>query len=1553
MGAIVALLQQALAEHCFKELRELFYQNNYYILNGDYLALELKPMSGEGVTNISINISNYIGSYQPLDFVDPYKKAVARRFELTNCTHITNTSDPYKLAALCADNRLFVLDIDPIEGMITSSTSLEVASPISHVCKTMATSAYIPGAIYVYCRPIESFGFRTSILLTTDLALTKVSSVILIDELTWDMKVGFSFVPYDDLVYIILHRPGGYFESKESEENASIWVVQYRKSTESYTDRRVYNLENGKISGMRWIDTSLAKILAVFTYSDNVILATCNDKSCIFQYCDFIDDNILVTLNCQEVIAWEYRVPFFDRNTYLFYAEVPSHPLGEMTSTPTMFCLMDGYKLYMSKSTGFADFDIDQPLLSLLKRFTEVNTIQFGLDNELILIGRNSPLPENRSLYVRRDEMLMILSPGADPKYHFPEDGPDISDTDPNDSQLLHLYYLNSPISQDYLFELVPGNLKLMEIGEMVFAWNTTYKPRKNKNDTSKVTLTCTLTNETQENFSIDMVVMAEVNSYASLDLFELQKYVQTPRIALTTRFDTVYGNAPKFTLTNSSDKFKLRTYLIDKLQVKWTNHYKSMTNVRGIGDNLVAMWNDSDFILLRCQYTEATIDLNCSNDGLIKMSLKNTIIMDLLLVNNLVVFAFKTINPPQVAETLKITIIHINGTVYEKLGQVYTLSPKYVKMQRNSVYVLLHAVGTQDVTNSPLRMTESLFYMQFNPMTDFMLPTSLVKNMDFPDFLCPRAIVPDYKSRFILYITCRCENSSQTTVVSFNFNVNNIAGSQTGVTVFLPSTKDKIICASSQNLFVVNAGALDLFIVPLAFEAARLSKVRLPLVDYGVTAILDIFCETRRRTMQVLGKTYDGEKILITYRTEGFSDATKRVHSVVTVHPDATEILKVTNMGEDLLFTIILDIESKPLEAFVVETNGPFLYLDATDQTAEEKVELMVRCDLMKAGNQTKSIDSQQNISFIQNKEFLQISADPSLDKIKVMNDITISLDQILKVSGYYESIHSSENVSYVVQDRFPLQSVHNLLGDISLNDSCSIDNFIFAYNDSGHEVLVQLKNANDNTTLNEFKVKSVIQIACLQHPTHNQHLFVALTLNNSGLNWINVVSWQRSADCPKTSEIRVWEASSRYNQCTPKWKQNGLNLFTDGYTKASINMTASGDIMLAASSFKYGFMYMARMLYLDKGQLMSSSECVVNTKEIITSLKVLAILDTMAVTYTELNNMTLKFDYYRKGENHLLEFYESHAVQPVDQFKALMVNNVYDCQTVTNNSMVYLLCVMLDYDTIAFVFTVKLVFREQPPIVRLTLPMKIVHYLEPLPYAYPKKVEIYGEYISVYSRTGPYATGQDKMVGIIYRIPSECYFSNGTKSVSPYKVFSSKTIGTNQGLDDLDANFYRTRDGSLMYYLKSGNYQRMLFKVGGLSLKINDMNGIMNDSELVFYYPDRCFGTCSFNKNTKNVTLVLSSVIEICHCDDQGDFFKRKKVMLLVLAVCGLALMIAFLTFLVFCPEKKSVFKMDDIFLEVSPDSPGLHATSLLEVNSKETFTTSGSLRLDLTPK
>lgn len=1199
---------------------------------------------------------------------------------------------------------------------------------------------------------------------------------------------------------------------------------------------------------------------------------------------------------------------------------------------------MDGQTLYSDTGRRFAEFNISQPLLKLETKLTAINSVQIGLQNELIIIGRTSVVPSN-STFIRRDELLVILKHEVDPKYHYTEDLPDLRTNNTNGSQLLYVYSLTSPIDQDYLIEMAPGQMKISELGETVFVWDTSYEPNTGVNDTSEVKIICTYFNQSQEVFAVNMVVMAEVDSYAKLILPDLMKYVQTPKIALATRFDSVFGNAPSFSLQGPPGKFSLRTEHIDKLRVEWAGKFKSMKNVRGIGGNLVALWNETDFEVLRCTYSSGNQSLNCSDEGLLKLSLENDEIMEILLVNDCLVFAFRAnqTDRPSFGH-LKISIIELSGRRVKE--QFYDFHPTAVKMQRNSVYVLLHAIGRH-----PLHRLDTLYYMQFNPLKDHNLPRNLLPNIEFPEFLCPVAISPDYKSRFVLYITCRCYDSTQTTVVSFNFTVDNIAGSTTASSVFLQSTSSILVCASNQNLFVVDIDTLELFIMPQVIVGSRFTRVKLPLVEYGVTKVLDCLCETRRRAMQVLGSTANGEKILITYRTEGFSDATKRVHSVVTVHQDSTEILKVTNMGEDRLFTITMDKESRPLEAYIVESNGPFLYLDGSNQTVAEDVQLTINCELVSRRNHSKkSITAEQKIRFFVTNESLRIFIDPTKEKIKIMNDITINLDQLVRVAGYYSSIASKLSPAYIIQDRIPLDSMLEPINGLSLTDSCGIEDMVFGYSSYKDWVAFYLLNTTTNQTLLQFMAKSAIMISCLQQPDQADNMFVALVLNYSGLNWINVISWQQPISCLHNDQISPQPTPKSASACEPQWIVSGLNLYTDGYVKASIASADNSHILLAASSFNYGFMYMVRILFLDKGQLLSSSECQASTKEIITGLKVLSINNSMVLIYTELNNMTMKFDYYKKNAKHLLIHYESHAVQLSDKLQPLMANNIYDCQAKFNAvRKLYFSCVLFDDDTIAYMFDVVptfIKFRRSKPVVRRDIFFNVTNWLEPLPYSTPAKVKVLGEYVVLFSKAGPYSNGKDMMLASIYRLPSENYLSKKDSNILPYKILSSETVNSQRGLDLLDGNFYTTRNGSSKFYMKSGNFQRMVFNMTALSLKIFDINGIKNDSTVVFTAPDRCFGTCSFSKNRKKVTLHLGSVIDLDTSKDSDEYVKKKKYLLLAMSTGGLTLLLAFLAHLFWCTDKKQRLKINEIFNETQVENSAYYGVSMLENNLRGTF-------------
>lgn len=1504
---LATCLHATLAQSCFNALANMFPDDPYYLLNGDIVSLELTNVYGAGSKKVWASMTELVGnSFELLDFVDSFNDSRPQPWSMKECSHISIDAVHFQIHMMCANNTLVLVEIDLVEYSLKVVETVNIYKVGSFNCTDLSTNSYTPWLLHILCYNLE---FPETPLLATYNLQNRILDLAFVGIYPANMPTNILYHLQEDGSYVIVSSVD---KKNDVEEIHLFSVLRFRFSTMRLENHYTYTTKNNRIIGIPWssLGTKI-KIRAIGSYKGKISLVTCVGNICVVQFCFF--DSESTRLICTEMTS-KHLVdePKLGINSRIISVYNQSEDGKAISDDMLLLSLVNGTDMYQASITDNSTVAWpDTPFVKLQSPLAVVYKVTTTLKYLLVITGRMEYKLKDAEDSILED-VLILVDNRLFVKYYFPR----IDSDEKQDVQTLGFFPLLKPLRQDMLIEIRSNVSIVSPILDLIFYWDTSYKYDPRKTDTTRLSLFCQLDNGEIEKFDVNLVVMPFTNSYANLTLPRLVKYVESPNIALSTRSDNVFGNAMTFKLYPPSDKFDLIQKLTNHVGMRWRKTLANITHMLGIGDNYVVLWNDTYLQLVQCVPAYLSTNIMCESEFMLGIELKDTRVLDVVLMNNLFTIALdikkNTTSVTNNDRFLALRVYNITGTLQHETSFDYI--PKSVDFLINSNYVIMNVIAQEHSSAST-----GLYYTQFNPLKDKHLPVSLLVHFMFPSSLCPQRIAVDYRSRFTVLINCRCENSSRTTVVNFNLNVDNIAGSQTDVPMFFDAPV-RLLCSTAKSLFVFQPGSVKLFIVTFNMNYARFSRIRMPIDEYNVTEVLDIFCETRKKVLQVLGMTNSGTKKLITFRTEGFDDATRRVHSVVDVSADGAKLLKINDISNDFLTVIVMNSQMLPVEAYRVEMNGPLLFVNSSNQIESEAVTLTIKAEL--AGLQPMALNAEQQIIFLSTDQYFQAKPKDPQNKFKVIDGLNLDLDAILNVYGIYSSVFVNNSHGFSVTDRIPVVNTFKGLNNIDLWHSCSINDLVMGYKlDEEASMIVMLINGTSGKILSNFSADQVIALECIQNQATGEAQFYSLVLNHTGFNWINVFY---SAPVP-TQIIRLPISDSIQSNIIAgdtfiEWRIAGLNMQIDGYNYAEFRAGSSGSVILAAFSLKYGYSSIIRVLSVKQDLLVSSNEVQRETKDVVTHYEIVAVKDDYVVVSSEQNDITLRMQTikYYNNNNTLLQ-YGVIFIEFKDFIQGLISSKAFGCKVknITLLHNVTIQCAMFDDDSTGLLFEIYLNSSDHTLKPFQGYPLfDLVGSMESIPYTVPVNVETYGDYIFVYSRTDQYRkTSRDLMITVIYRRPSSKYKINPTIEFIPYKVISSKTLNVGSSYSLLDGNYYIAEDGTDRFYLGGGTDIQLLFNLTGLTLKIHDINAINKDSSIGFQYPKQSNGICNKSDRTENFTLYLHEMIDLNDSSSGTPHKISKKRLLLLISASALVLLLSLLVYLVSCSENRSKTRFADL--------------------------------------
>ena len=261
----------------------------------------------------------------------------------------------------------------------------------------------------------------------------------------------------------------------------------------------------------------------------------------------------------------------------------------------------------------------------------------------------------------------------------------------------------------------------------------------------------------------------------------------------------------------------------------------------RGLGDNVIAVWNETTLELVRCYVNNLynqTQTVTCVNELISRLDVSKYEVLSMTIFSKFFVVALKY-NNSNSEPRLKLIVIEQSGTYYNHKYENF--EPQLIKFNQNNIFLIMHAIGNKINANGTT--TKGLFYIQFKP-ADPALPPDLDINEVFDDQFCPVSLVSVYRTKFQLYIGSYCPGDKHSVLAGYYFDVGNIKDSRFIRTQISRPLDRSIICANNEFIHLIEMNDGNVYSYSLAFGQPMVYKTSIH--SYNVTVIHDALCDSK-----------------------------------------------------------------------------------------------------------------------------------------------------------------------------------------------------------------------------------------------------------------------------------------------------------------------------------------------------------------------------------------------------------------------------------------------------------------------------------------------------------------------------------------------------------------------------------------------------------------------------------------------------------------------------------------------------------------------------------
>lgn len=446
-------------------------------------------------------------------------------------------------------------------------------------------------------------------------------------------------------------------------------------------------------------------------------------------------------------------------------------------------------------------------------------------------------------------------------------------------------------------------------------------------------TVKCTAANKSPSESTFTIETQLNINDNPQFLVPNVTAYAGSKWINVPSNFNDIRGNSPELTgIESSVDGLDLDYLHISPKTVTYTgDKLTGISHLRHIGENIFAAWSDEKVIFFRCARGQEedtfacddileSIDVNLTGRRFLKAQVLNSI---LIVLTTTADDKISETNPPA---TTMIGHSAVDGQeAFSPVELKFYAKLAEIRMWDNKVTII--AVGGATNT-SPL----GLYGARFD-----MFGKSLLKELHLiqrlNEHICPTELSWAPRQRSLLYLGSVCgEDGRDSHVYEIGIDYQNPVRSEIQQTYQVQGSKDFRICAQSRLMNIIDFNN-EPKIYSFDTQTSYLSKVNLPLSEYGITRLIRHTCDQDNNVLQVIGCTdKPNDCKLITYRADLLNAPWSRVHSVVDIvgqdSEGYTHLASSYNDVNDDTFTILIGDDISKMALYELEIDGPHIRL-------------------------------------------------------------------------------------------------------------------------------------------------------------------------------------------------------------------------------------------------------------------------------------------------------------------------------------------------------------------------------------------------------------------------------------------------------------------------------------------------------------------------------------------------------------------------------------------------------------------------------------------------
>lgn len=566
----------------------------------------------------------------------------------------------------------------------------------------------------------------------------------------------------------------------------------------------------------------------------------------------------------------------------------------------------------------------------------------------------------------------------------------------------------------------------------------------------------------------VTLSTQLEVNGNPRLDLPDrILAYTGSKEIYAPTNGDDISGNAPQLSLSDISDtSVKLDYQMTDKVPASFLSRkVDNIEGLRHIGENIFAVYSNNTVVFFKCERASSQKVYDCGDLYLKPITLvedhQKFIKADVVGKSIVIVTASKLeLDGGNPNTTIRAMSIEDGQNIMEPTTFNFSTKLAEIKMIENQVVIIV--AGSKSY-----KTQQGLWYLKFE----------LNEGIDMKNFglirynskhICPTELSFTPRETSMLYIASICDDSSvDNHVFQMSINLLQPAVSELTETFQILRSRNFRICAQSRLINIIDLEQDTIY--SLDSQSSLETRLRLPLKDYGIEALLRHTCDQDNNILQVIGCKADKKTDckLITYRANEIKP-NGRVHSIVSLDKPYERIASSFNDANDDTLTVLFGSSTDLFQLYKVEVDGPHIKFLAEDTKKEGEV--LLELQLTFPGPTSKTISQKTTIELKnQRTDVKYVLKD---DKVRpMMNNTRVDLERYGYIDGPYHSVAPFNKSKVIVADRVYKISSFGRITE-TFDDSIIYGKFILGTKRDGYTTYVTLWG-EDNKKVDSIEMK------------------------------------------------------------------------------------------------------------------------------------------------------------------------------------------------------------------------------------------------------------------------------------------------------------------------------------------------------------------------------------------------------------------------------------------------------------------------------------------------